>query len=95
MPNQGGRQYHGAHSNQAGLHSGLSCLQLVGCLRRWRIKSPPNMNANTPAATETLRMVVARLVNSVLILPSIDAETSLQLFMGFECRRARSGSPRS
>ena len=31
------------------------------------------MNAKTPTATETLRMSVARLLNSVLMFPSIDA----------------------
>ena len=30
------------------------------------------MNAKTPTATETLRMSVARLLNSVLMFPSID-----------------------
>src|SRR5215207_9982107 len=46
----------------------------------------PHMKAKTPTATETLRIVVARLVNSVLMLPSIGAETSWQLQLGYGCR---------
>jgi len=32
------------------------------------------MKAKTPTATDTLRIVVARLLNSVLMLPSMNAQ---------------------
>jgi hypothetical protein len=37
------------------------------------------MNAKTPTATDTLRMSVARLLNSVLMFPSIDATGALAI----------------
>ncbi len=76
---EGGRQHDGTYSDQAGLHGRLALLQLVRAAARSGVLNRPHMKAKTPTATETLRIVVARLVNSVLMLPSIDAVTSFSL----------------
>src|SRR5262249_36219522 len=41
--------------------------------------SAPHINAQTPAATDTLRMSVASLLNSVLMFPSVDATGALAI----------------
>src|SRR5215207_1492555 len=46
----------------------------------------PHMKAKTPTATETLRIVVARLVKSVLMLPSIGRGDLLAASDGLRCR---------
>src|SRR5437879_10440094 len=51
------------------------------------------MKAKTPTATETLRIVVARLVNSVLMFTSIDAAL-LRLPAEFDLPRPRSARSR-
>jgi hypothetical protein len=73
---QCGREYDSAHSNQAGFHCGLAQLQLVRAASGGGVLNRPPHEGKPQTATETLRIVVARFVNSVLILASIDMAPS-------------------
>src|SRR5216683_1534175 len=86
---EGGRQHDGTYSDQAGLHGRLALLQLVRAAARSGVLNRPHMKAKTPTATETLRIVVARLVNRVLIFPSMVCHRTVSFRSGIDLASTR------
>ena len=68
---QRGGEHNRGDADQAGFHSGLSELELVGTATRGGVLERPHMKANTPTATATLRMSVATWLKRVLMFPYI------------------------